>query len=100
MVLSHCLYLVLKDFVELERLSVLNNPVCVSERSLRSYVVKLLPKLKYYNDVVISNEERNSSGLVVVSEFISSRFTQRIVKSGQGKSAYKLKIEINIFLPL
>ena len=66
----------------MERLSVLNNPVCVSERSLRSYVVKLLPKLKYYNDVVISNEERNSSGLVVVSEFLSSILADSDIGSG------------------
>ena len=66
----------------MERLSVLNNPVCVSERSLRSYVVKLLPKLKYYNDVVVSNEERNSSGLVVVSEFLSSILADSDIGSG------------------
>lgn len=48
-------------FDRIERLSVLNNPVCLSKSALRSYIVRSMPKLKVFNDLIITDDERASS---------------------------------------
>ena len=45
-------------FGEFERLLILSNPIYNPEGSLRFYVVKMMPNLKYFNDVSISDQER------------------------------------------
>jgi hypothetical protein len=53
--------LLLAGFDGIERLSVLNNPVCLSKSSLRSYIVRAMPRLKVFNDLIITDDERASS---------------------------------------
>ena len=53
--------MLLAGFDGIERLSVLNNPVCLSKSSLRSYIVRAMPRLKVFNDLIITDDERASS---------------------------------------
>jgi hypothetical protein len=53
--------LLIAGFDGIERLSVLNNPVCLSQNSLRSYIARTMPRLKVFNDVIITDEERAPS---------------------------------------
>lgn len=50
--------MLLAGFDKIERLSVFNNPVCLSKSSLREYIVRTMPRLVAFNDVIITDEER------------------------------------------
>ena len=50
--------ILISSFHRLEHLSVFNNPICLSGKSLRSYVARTFPKLKYFNDVIITKLDR------------------------------------------
>ena len=60
-----------------------NNPICLSDGSLRSYVANLMPKLKYFNDSLITEEERRSA----VSLFGSFPFES---PRGDGAGRYRI----------
>lgn len=53
--------LLVAGFDGIERLSVLNNPVCVSQNSLRAYIACTMPRLKFFNDISITEQERAPS---------------------------------------
>ena len=56
-----------RGFDRLERISVLNNPICLSKLSLRAYVARTMPRLKYFNDVLITEADKEHSPLGNIS---------------------------------